>query len=337
MRLQDNPVKSDATAIRGYGRHRVIIPVYIPHQEEYFAHALEITRLSLESLHRTANGRAAVTVISNGSCRRVENELQEMREAGWIEQLILDGHNRGKVNAVLAAARAAYEPFLTIADSDMLYENGWLESVRDLFVAFPECGFVAPAGMPQPGGRHAYSTIVGAWCKRELFFGSVMPLGEIERHATGLRHPLILEMNRLGQLAIQRGEVVACVGGGHMILTMRREVLAHVKPEAVASFNKAEVQQIDRPVDRAGYWRLSPARCLVRHMGNTLQPWMHESMGVLRQQTPSCCVAFDTIFDAVPPARRHWSYRLPARLRKPMVRVICRRYLPPEIFAIAPR
>lgn len=331
MRVGSNPAKADASVVKPYGTHRVIIPVYIPHQNDYFQNALEILRLSFESLHLTAAQQTAVTVVSNGSCAEVVRELYAMHERGWIHQLVLDVGNRGKVNAILGVARASHEPFITCADADIFYLMGWEKSVETLFRTFPECGFVSPLGMPKPNCRLSSATVVGAWLQRELRFEQVVDLQTIERHALGVGHPELLEMNRLGQLVVRRGETTACVGCGHMIFTMRREVLAHLPREPVFKFDKAEENWIDKPNDVAGFWRLCPTQFTARHLGNTLEPWAQTEIESLRTASHnamsndenSTSSTRSSAFELKSlPLKRHWSAFLPWKLRRDWARRI---------------
>src|SRR3954447_14284291 len=66
----------EAPPLEKYPRHRVILPVYIPNMEGYFARSLDALRLSLESLRITAAGKAAVTVVANDCAPEVLRELE---------------------------------------------------------------------------------------------------------------------------------------------------------------------------------------------------------------------------------------------------------------------
>src|SRR5688572_16648776 len=140
MREGLNPFKN--SSIESFKQHRVLIPVYIPNKEGYFKDAIEILRLCIESLHRTTVGRASVTVISNGSMLEVVELLQSYLSRGYIQQLVLNGRNWGKIDAVLSTARGRFENLMTIADADVLFRPGWIEAVEEAFRVFPECGFV---------------------------------------------------------------------------------------------------------------------------------------------------------------------------------------------------
>ncbi len=334
MRIGSNPAKADSSLVKGYSHHRVIVPVYIPNQDGYFKEALEITRLSLESLHLTARGRVVVTVISNGCAPEVVQELLRLKSLGWIEQLIIDEQNRGKVNAVLSVARGAYENFLTIADADILYLPGWVETSEQLFHDFPECGFVAVSGKPTPRSRQASSTIVDAFLRRELRFKPVMSpeypqqISEELSNEEGILQWL-LSANRAGQLVVQRGDKTACVGGSHCIFTVRREVVDVMRREPILQFKKAEDDWIDAPVDVAGWWRLSPTKRMARHMGNTHVTWIDEEIERIRRETaPDPQTAIEMCRDQpVACARRRWKRPLP-RIQRCVARWIRQALVP---------
>ena len=335
MRIGSNPAKDDKTLIKSYGRHRVIVPVYIPHQNDYFKDALQITLFSLESLYLTARGRVSVTVVSNGCDGEVVAELLRLQSAGYIEQLIIDDQNRGKVNAVLSVARGAHEPFITIADADFLYLPGWVESSEQILADFPECGFVAVGGKPKPKCRHTSSAIVGAWLRRELRFKTVMSLEYLQRYTDEGQSETVLNANRVGQMVVQRGEKIACIGGNHRIFTVRREAIDDMRRDAISEFYGAENDWIDTPLDVAGWWRLSPTTLMARHMGNTLDTWIYQEIERIRLEVAAEKSQADDekITDgpvrnraqtdlAATRTRRHWSRVIPWPIRKTLARWI---------------
>src|SRR5262245_44610991 len=121
MRVGINPAKSQ-THLGEYGLHRVIVPVYIPHLEGYFQHAIEVLRMCLESLRVTTSRMAAVTIVSNACVPEAIEEMERHRV--WVDQIVLNSHNRGKIDAVVAAAKGSFEPLVTITDCDVLFRPG---------------------------------------------------------------------------------------------------------------------------------------------------------------------------------------------------------------------
>lgn len=322
MRIGANPAKANHD-LSGYGAHRVVIPVYIPHFEGYFQHALEVLQLCLESLRLTTEGRAAVTIIANGCAPAVLKELQLHYQAGWLNQLLFNCDNRGKVDAVVSVARGCFEPLVTVADCDVLFKQGWLEAVEELFQTFPECGFACP--FPSPAGLwyHTTATILGAWPRGELGFAKVAQDAALERFAQSIGRPDYIQPElRKAQLIVQRHGQVACVGAGHFVCTLRKEVIAEMPPgpSLKAIEGRSEVEWLDVPPDRMGCWRLSTPDAWVDHMGNLPEQWMHDELAdLLNRPLPS---PSQTDNHASAPLKLRWPRFVPLRLRRKIIQGI---------------
>lgn len=317
MRIGTNPAKL-SPKIDQYGLHRVIVPVYIPHFSGYFAQALDVLRLCLDSLWLTTGGRAAVTVVTNGCDRAVVEEVDRRRHEGQIDQVVHNRRNRGKIDAVVSVARGSFEALLTISDCDVLFRPGWAEAVHEVFNAFPECGFVTP--FPSPGGEgyHTSTTVLGATARRELRIEKVVCDEELDRFARSINNPdFFTPTKRAGQLLVRRNGVSACVGGGHFVCTIRKEVVAAMplNPSLTAVSGNSEEKWLDESPDRAGFWRLATTRAYVQHMGNTLEPWMSEELDAsVRNVTPT------TAPTRLGPPTPDWVRWIPYRLRLQIAR-----------------
>lgn len=281
MRIGRNPAK-DGPELSGYGRHRIIIPVYIPRLDGYFEHSLEVLKLCLESLKLSVAGKANVTIVSNGSSPEVVAELDRQYRQGWIDQLLLNRENRGKVDAVVSAARGAFEEFITISDCDVLFKIGWLRAVENIFHNFPECGFVSPMPTPNMLWRHTSATILGGLARRELAAEKIVPEEDLLRFAKSIGSPdLFKQQHKESQFTVRRNGVTACVGCGHFVCTIRKVVLKGMPEQAsqMAIEGKSEELWLDRPPDKLGLWRLATTKAYVYHMGNSPEAWMREELG----------------------------------------------------------
>ncbi len=319
MRLGMNPAKANPQ-LTGYARHRVIIPVYIPSQEGYFSQSLEVLRLCLQSLRQTIGDKAAVTLVSNGSMPAVLAELERQYAAGWIDQLVINQTNRGKVDAVVTVARGAFEELLTVADCDVLFRPGWLAAVEALFAHFPECGFVAPVPNPLLLWHHTSATVLGALLKRELHFAPVIEDADWRRFTRSIgRADLATGIHCRSQMTVRRGRVTACVGAGHFVFTMRKAVVAAMpqEPSLSAVAGDSELRWLDMPPDAAGFWRLATPHAYAYHLGNQVEPWMYDE---LRATVPGSAVAAASV--PLPPTRLPWPSRWPWRLRRALVRLL---------------
>jgi hypothetical protein len=320
MRTGENPLKA-APALGAYAQHRIIMPVFIPSLEGYFERSLEVLRICLESLRLTASGRASVTLISNSSAPEVNAELERQRTAGWVDQLLYNAANRGKVDAAVSVARGAFEPLITVADCDVLFKAGWIDAIERLFRTFPECGFACPFPNPNNPLRYTTATVLGALATRELAREKVVPDEDLDAFAHSVGNPEFFKSKRRGmQMIIRRGGETAVIGGRHFVFTMRREVLQGMPrdPALSAISPESDKNWFDLPPDRLGYWRLSPPRAFVYHMGNVIEPWMYDALERCRREA----AAGGGCGEAVPAARRRLISRVPMPVRRLMLRAV---------------
>ena len=311
----------DAPKLPEYPRHRVILPVYIPNLEGYFARSLEVLRLSLESLRLTTAGRAEITVVSNGSAPEVLRELEERYHEGGIDQLLLNRSNRGKVDSVISVARGCFEPLITISDCDVLFQPGWLEAIEATFRHFPECGFASPFPNPVMCWRHTSATLLAGLVRGELGSAKVVPDEDMDAFARSVGVPDFFKpKHRASQVVLRRNGATAVVGAGHFVFTLRREALRGMPrgPALTAISPESDERWLDLPPDRLGYWRLAPPRGYVFHIGNTPEPWMYDELERCRREGPATPEAPREL----PAARRHWTSRLPLSLRVLLVRIV---------------
>jgi len=298
-----NPLKLDGQ-LAAFKRHRIIMPVHVPNRDGYFRHAVEILKLSLDSLSFTTGDRASLTVIANGCIPEVRALLREYFEAGKIDQVLFNNRNWGKIDAVLSMLFGRFEPFMTVTDSDVLFLPGWLQAIEETFRRFPECGFATPAPNPSLAFVHTASTILSALATRELQFERVVPDEDLERFAHSIGRPdYVKPQHRLAQMTVRRGGFSACVGGGHFVFTLRREVIASIprRPSLSALKPLGETAWFDDPPDAAGAWRLSTTRAYAHHMGNVPEPWMYELIEQCRTSTVGQWD--DSPFSALSPSR----------------------------------
>ena len=141
MRVGFNPNKDKVLPKSDY-THQVIVPVYIPHQNDYFKDSFQILQLCLESLFKTCHAKTYITVVNNGSCVEVVNYLNQLHQEVKIQELI---HTTaiGKLNAILKGLSGHQFPLITITDADVLFINHWQKATYEVFEAFPKAGVVS--------------------------------------------------------------------------------------------------------------------------------------------------------------------------------------------------
>jgi glycosyltransferase involved in cell wall biosynthesis len=279
MRIGVNPEKDKKIASDAY--HRIIIPVYIPHLNDYFEHGLEFTSLCIESVIKTKHSRSALSVVNNGSCEEVTNYLQQLYNQGKIDQLVHYKQNAGKIDAMMQIAKTASEPLITLSDGDVLFTDGWIQATEKVFSVFPEAGMVSPVPHGTMYAHFTANTIYDGIFKGRLKFQSVCDPEDMLRFAEsiGSSDTMYKKSVRLKyQLTVNRKELSAVVGCGHFVATMRREVFNYSPGDKsnLAYASEADKDYIDVPNEKAGLWRLATTGNYAYHMGNIPQDWMRK-------------------------------------------------------------
>ena len=90
MRIGKNPNKDKIVNDAGF-MHQIIVPVFIPNQEDYFKNSYAIFKKCIESILLTTNAHYTfITIVNNGSCAEVENFLLRLKKKGkYRKSLIL--------------------------------------------------------------------------------------------------------------------------------------------------------------------------------------------------------------------------------------------------------
>lgn len=292
MRVGQNPEKSKEILLE-HKQHRVIIPIFIPNEEGFHANALEVFRLNLESLISTIGDETNITVINNDSIPKVNAFLQPYLESGKIDRYVVNRENRGKAEVVLAAARSSWEEFITVADADILFYDGWVGKVAEAFHAFPKAGVVALLTFPDSVNRATTSVLFDNFFRGAIKAGKIVKEEELKRsyQSIGLsgseRESKALESKRL--YLVNDGEKYL-IGANHAVATYRREVFFYdIETKVKYPFRrKAKLIKnfMDIPSDKCGFWRISFPQSYAYHMGNSILDWYDEKIRVSQSNMP---------------------------------------------------
>ena len=273
MRTGKNPAKSGMPAYQPQPLAVATI-VYIPFQEGYFTHSLQIFKYQLASLRATTHQPFDLLVFDNGSCAEVVQELQELNRQGDIDYLVLSRHNLGKAGAWNWIFASLPNPLICYADSDVFFRPGWLEASLEIANAFPQAGMVSAQPnfydvMQGQGKAHsAYQddpeyTWADYWPASDIvdeFCRGISATDELARQF----HEQPLE-------TIQHRGVRAVIGASHMQFLIPKDAARRVIPlPATKALLRAETMSLDYKLDDLGYLHLSTLTPYVFHMGNTV-------------------------------------------------------------------
>jgi hypothetical protein len=267
--------------------HRVVFPLYIPHQNDYYKQAFDVFELCLNSLHKTVSTPLKVSVVSNNSCHEVNQKLQQFVAEKKIDQLIIETEAIGKINSIYKVLKTANEPFITISDADVLFCNNWDKEVFNVFESFPKAGAVCPV----PVYRTHLQLTSNIWFdylfSNKLSFQKVKNPIALEKFALSIGKTNLPETHKdiIGTIKA-KNNTIAVLGCSHFVATYKREVF-EAAPKKESKFvlgGTSELDYLDIPVLMQDGYRLATYDNFAFHMGNTLEEWMNEHYQVLKQE-----------------------------------------------------
>lgn len=275
MRIGNNPEKAKSIKLQ-YKLHRVIIPVYIPNEDnEYFKNLDAVFFANLNSLLKTIDpNQTNITILNNNSKKEVSDFIDNLLLTKQIDKHVKFSENYGKVYAILQEARASYEEFITIADADVFFFNDWQNQVHNVFTQFKKVGVVGLT--PDPN--------MAFYCNNSLFFdkpftikkGKIVADYDLELFEEGINNPNLFQSKnknwKAEQFYIEKNQTKVVVGSNHFASTYRKEVFNKMKfQKPLFVFPGGERTFLDIPIDELGYYRVSLTRAFAYHMGNLVK------------------------------------------------------------------
>lgn len=285
MRIGFNPNKDRKIEASEYF-HQVIIPVYIPLQEEYFRDSFQILKFCLESLFKTCHSKTYFTVVNNGSCNEVVVYLNELYDNKIIHELIHTS-NIGKLNAILKGLTGHQFELITISDADVLFLNEWQKESYKIFDNFPKAGVVSTTPNSKLIRYLTSNIIFEKGFSNQLKFTLVRNPEAMKSFANSIENSgLFINCHLEKYLTISNRKVNAVIGAGHFVGTYRGEIFNNFKEKSskYSLGGESEIELLDTPVVESGYWRLSTEDNFTYHMGNCIEDWMLENLECLEQE-----------------------------------------------------
>ena len=285
MRKGDNQSKDVLISLRECS-HRVIIPLFIPNLEGYYKEAFTIFEYCLFSILKTSSTFLKVSVISNNTCDFVNEKLFELQKLGYIDELIIEKEDIGKINSILKALRTAEERLITITDADVLFCNGWEEAIVAVFESFPNAGAVCPV----PVFRKHFNLTSTIWWhylfSKKLYFRPVQNPEAMTKFANSIGWPWLDDKWKdvIGTLKADNG-TISVLGCSHFVATYKKEVFQEL-PTQNSTYKlggNSEFLYTDEPVLKRGGYRLSTYDNYAYHLGNHIEPWMHEAFQNIKE------------------------------------------------------
>jgi glycosyltransferase involved in cell wall biosynthesis len=284
MRKGQNPAKF-VTEVAKPERITAAVLNYIPFLSGFYAEALDVLKVSLESMRNDPGLPFDLLVFDNGSCPEVSNYLVSEKEAGKIQYLILSERNMGKGGAWNVILAGAPGEIIAYADSDILYYPGWLSRSVELLETFPNVGMVT--GRPFRTNPEFHTSTrewalknamleEGCFIPWEKFWEFNRSLGQDEaenRKVYEETRDWKITLPAAGRVALSdlgegRIETTAYAGASHWQFTAYKSTLAQFLPFEMDK-PMGQVKQLDQRMNAAGYLRLMTSDPLTMNLSNT--------------------------------------------------------------------
>ncbi len=274
MRKGVNPEKFKQEKIN-IKPHRVIIVFFIPDSEEdYFKDLHIVFKRCLQSLFETINTEStSVTLINNNSGEKVHQVIEEYKHL--IDKYVIYSENKGKIYAVMNEVRSVYEDFVTIADADVFFLNGWEKSVFEIFKNVSGAGVVSP--LPVPHGAFIFNkTIFFEFLKGKIKYKSLLKKEDTELYKLSIESKGVFKRkDKLywdeKQFYFNSNAEYYLLGATHFVATYKSSIFKGTYDLPVFRFKKGdEANYIDLLADKKGLFRLSTKLTYAYHMGNNV-------------------------------------------------------------------
>lgn len=293
MRLGQNPSKMRGSP--AYQPHQIGLATltYVPAFEGYFREAREVFDVHLASLRASLDHECNLCVFDNGSCPEMVAFLQERWQAKAFDWLVLSRHNLGKNGALNWIFSAMPNDFIGYADSDVLFRTGWLQRTLDIFAAFELAGMVSaqPVFFDFLRGQGQTSAMIAAH-GGGLQLKLITPRPEIvEEYCVGINaspeQRALFHQTRLQVVESPDGALQAVTSATDMQFMLPRTLARKLVPLPIAgALTAVDAIEIPRGIEALGFWILSSAEPLVRHMGNTVIDSQSDEIEHWRSRTP---------------------------------------------------
>jgi len=273
MRVGQNPAKFVKTVSRP---ERITLAVlnYIPFMSGFYAEALDVLKVCLQSARNDPGLPFDLLVFDNGSCEEAVSWLVGEQREGRIQYLMLSQKNLGKGGAWNSMLAGAPGEIIAYSDSDCLFYPGWLAESIKLLETFPNVGMVTARPFRTNPDFYSHTVEWGeGTTETDIQHGEFIPWEtflEFDRSIGQTDEEIRRHYETSEDVQLTLNGVSAIAGASHWQFTARKEVLSQFLPFDMDR-PMGQVKQLDKRVNQAGYLRLMPVKPFAMNMSNTLR------------------------------------------------------------------
>jgi hypothetical protein len=273
MRIGQNPAKFVKDVARPE-RITVAVLNYIPFLSGFYADALEVLKVCLDSIRESSDLPFDLLVFDNGSCEEARQYLLDEHQAGRIQFLLLSEKNLGKGGAWNMILAGAPGEIVAYTDSDAYFYKGWLSRSVQILETYPNVGMVT--ARPFRTNEEFYTSTVewgkntagvsveiGQFIPFEVFREFDLSLGQTEEE-------IRQHYDTTQDVRLEFGGVPAIAGASHWQFVAYKSVLHSFLPFSMDR-PMGQVRQLDQRMNQAGFLRLMVSDPLAMNMSNTLR------------------------------------------------------------------
>lgn len=272
-RVGQNPAKF-VKEVAKPERITVAVLNYIPFMSGFYAEALDVLKVTLNSIRESADLPFDLLVFDNASCEEVRQYLMDEHQAGRIQFLILSDKNLGKGGAWNVILAGAPGEVIAYTDSDAFFYPGWLSRSLQILETYPNVGMVT--ARPFRTKPELYSQTV-AWARSEpgvqVEEGALVPYETFREFDLSLgqsEEEIRAHYDTSQDVRLTYQGVAAYAGASHWQFMAYKQVIQRFLPFAMDR-PMGQVRQLDERMNEAGYLRLMVSDPLAMNMSNTLR------------------------------------------------------------------
>ena len=273
MRIGQNPAKY-VKEVAKPARITVAVLNFIPFLSGFYADALEVLKVCLDSIRQSADLPCDLLVFDNGSCEEARQYLLDEHQAGRIQFLILSEKNLGKGGAWNMILAGSPGEIIAYTDSDAYFYSGWLSRSVQILETFPQVGMVTARPFRT---KEDFYTCTVQWGQNtpgvEVEQGQLIPFETFREFDLSLgqsEEEIRQHYDTSQDVRLTYQGVSAYAGASHWQFVAYKSVIQNFLPFQMDR-PMGQVRQLDQRMNEAGYLRLMVSDPLAMNMSNTLR------------------------------------------------------------------